>query len=314
MAKVGILSASKITSYEFCPLHFYFRYVSHEKVAEPSYFTFGKSIHYMLKLFYDKNFKSADSFVKFWKYYWYVIKLGIQFEGNNGRKRNFDELDEQVRRLKEEKKFNFKNFWEVSYYARLGVNILKKFYNKNLPKPKLYEKKFIVEFGGHKIQGIWDRIDDTKEGPSLLDYKTDKSAPKSKEDLFLLHRHPQFTIYDLAYRIVFGEPPKKIIFHHLRTGRAVKTKRSKKDHEYLNALLDKVAHGIESDEFTPFYSPLKCKKCIYIEPCAHLSIGVGSKLKELERAMAVEPEIDPFFFMVRRKITIKLHRLILKLL
>jgi len=295
MAKVGVLSASKITSYEFCPLHFYFRYISHEKVAEPSCFTFGKAIHYMLKLFYDKNFKSAENFTKFWKYYWYVFKLGIKFETSDGRKQTFKELDKQVRKLKEEKKFNFKNFYEVTYYANLGARILKKFYHKNLPKPKLYEKKFKIKFKGHEIQGVWDRIDDTDEGPILLDYKTDRYSPKSKEDLFLLHRHPQFTIYDLAHRIEFGRAPRKIIFHHLRTGKAVKTKRSKEDHDYLNALLDKVAYGIESDEFTPFYSPFKCRKCMYIGPCAHFGIGVGPKLRELEKAMAVEPDIDPFF-------------------
>ena len=294
MAKVGNLSSSKITSYEFCPLHYYFMYISHEKVPEPSYFTFGKAIHYALKRFYDVKYKSRESFVKWWKYYWYVITLGIQFE-RDGKKVTKEELNEQVSALENENKFKFKNFWEVVHYANLGVRILENFYEKNLPKPKFYEKQFVIEHGGHKIRGIWDRIDE-KDGEIILsDYKSDRKAPESKADLFLLHRHPQFTIYDLAHIKKFGSPPRKIIFQHLRTGQAFKTRRSAEDHEYLLPLLDKVAHGIESDEFTPFYSPLKCKRCVYMPTCARHSIGVGPKLKELEKELAVEPELDPFF-------------------
>ena len=67
MADVGKISSTKITTYKGCSFAYFLKYVAHEKVPTNIRAGFGKEIHYMLELFYDRNFKSAESFGKYFK-------------------------------------------------------------------------------------------------------------------------------------------------------------------------------------------------------------------------------------------------------
>lgn len=81
MAEVGKLSPSKITCYKGCPLAYYLRYVEHVKVPQHVRLAFGKDIHYMLQRFYQVNYKSAESFSKYWKFYWFRSISGDSLKG-----------------------------------------------------------------------------------------------------------------------------------------------------------------------------------------------------------------------------------------
>jgi len=64
-------SASKITTYKGCSFAFFLKYIKHEIVAESVRLSFGKVVHSMLDQFYEKNFKSEESFAKSFKFHWF---------------------------------------------------------------------------------------------------------------------------------------------------------------------------------------------------------------------------------------------------
>ena len=77
MADPGKVSASKISTYMGCSAAYYFQYEAHEKVPTPVNLLFGKTVHYLTDHFYDVNFKSVESFVKFWRHYWSEHVSGV---------------------------------------------------------------------------------------------------------------------------------------------------------------------------------------------------------------------------------------------
>jgi len=268
MADPGVMSASKITTYRGCPLSYYFNYVAHLDVPQAPAKVLGAEIHIMLRKFYRKNpnkkgpyaFASVDNFLGAWKHRWFV---GVV-------KNKFGKYKEIAWRSKEQ---------QGSLYVA-GLKILKSFYEKNitLPAPIAVEKRFDVQLKEHKIRGVYDRIDIRDGQHFITDYKTDRFSPE--QNPFVLHRHPQFTIYSFAYEKLNKTRP-VIAFLHLRSGKAFETRRSEEDYNYLEELLDSTTKAIREDNFTPFYG-FHCNLCEYVPVCKKVCIDVGSKLKKLE--------------------------------
>jgi hypothetical protein len=291
------MSASMLTTLFGCSLAFYFQYIQHERVPQSDNLAFGAAIHYMLQLFYKKNFKSAETFANFWKGYWM-------------RKVFSPELDNRGKPVREKGRVVFKKgpdgkpvvSPEIRWfdpksgpfvYMNIGAGILKNFYtrHKGKPSPIAFEKPFRkLKFNGHLLRGVWDRIDKSEEGFLITDYKTNKGCPTDERELALLHRHPQFTIYSLAFREVYGKTERDILFYHLRSGRIIKTRRSQGDFDYLASMLDKAQRTIEEGDYTPFYG-FHCKFCDFLAgPCRTTGIGVDAKLKEIVRKGEEKPE------------------------
>lgn len=68
---IGIVSATKLTTYRGCPLAYEIKYIERIKVpATPAAF-FGQQIHYILDQFHKKNFKSKRSFLNWAWFYWF---------------------------------------------------------------------------------------------------------------------------------------------------------------------------------------------------------------------------------------------------
>lgn len=280
MADIGIQSSSKITTYMGCSMAYFLKYVKHEKVPSHVRFAVGKSIHYMIERFYKYNYKSADSFANFWKFYWFRQCSG---EGLKGKakaetvispyetKKGIIHLGDHINLGQ-----NVPGADPVGIffgYMKLGANILKRFYENHIAekrgengrRPPAYNefgfgnrKAEPFEINGHKVRGFIDRIDNTLGGWFLGDYKTDKGDPMS--DSFTLHRHPQFTFYSYAFRKLFGAIEKAIFYYHLRTGRIFETHRSEKDYDYAKRLLDETAEGVSKNRFFPFYG-FHCNIC-----------------------------------------------------
>lgn len=300
MAEVGKLSPSKITTYEGCSMAYYLKYIMHEKVPTNVRALFGKNIHYMLELFYDKNYKSDESFAKFWRYYWASNVSGDLLKGKAKKELRVKEFPYTRRNYetgqKEECSLRVGNHVNLGPepvgvffdYMKLGTNILKMFYNKhkNLSQPFVKEYSFgvkkdePVEINGHLVRGVFDRIDKVDEehiirnkeiekGYYLTDYKTDKSSPGGNS--FILHRNIQFTLYSYVFEKLFGEKEKAILYYHLRTGKRFETHRSEKDYDYLKRTLDKVAEGIIKNKFEPFYG-FHCSFCDYMPACEKYSM------------------------------------------
>ena len=281
MAEVGRLSASKITTYEGCSLAYYLKYIAHEKVPENIRLAFGKASHYMLNKFYKVNFKSAESFANFWKHYWDSVVAGDFLKGkakDELKVLEFVQPNDFVVRIGSHLDMGANPLGSYWGYRKLGANILSQFYQKHKNRqPPLYrEKSFgkrkddIIKINEHLVTGVFDRIDEYQEEFYITDYKTDKASPAS--DSFILHRHPQFTLYSYVFREIFKKPEKAILYYHLREGKRYETHRSEADYEYLKKLLDEVAEGITNDRFVPFYG-VHCSFCDYKTACEKYAIS-----------------------------------------
>ena len=136
-----------------------------------------------------------------------------------------------------------------------------------------------MDLFGHPIIAILDRIDKYNGEHYLCDYKTDKNPPKINS--FVLHRHPQFTLYSKVFREVFDEIEKNILYYHLRSGKVLKTKRNEKDYDYLKQLMDIAQKRIEEEDFYPFYG-FHCKFCDYQVSCEKYSLSFDGPRIDLE--------------------------------
>ncbi len=271
------LSASKLSTYRGCAHAYRYNYLLHAKVPQSPSKIFGKEIHYMLQSFNKMNFKSSESFIKFWMHRWWGVVKG-----------KYGDVE-----------IAFKRKDQPGNLCGLGVNILRPFYehNKKIKKPDMFEKDFKeynLDFEGIKLIGKWDRVDEIDGKIIITDYKTDYLSPA--KNTFLLHRHPQFTFYALAWYL---KSKKKeiphLLFHHLRTGKVFRTRRTEEDFEYLSDVIVKTKKRVQEGDFTPFYG-FHCNGCDFMNSiCEEHCVGVGSKLKKLEEEKKVEPEIDTMF-------------------
>lgn len=293
MAEVGNLSASKIGMWMTCPFMYFLNYVEHESVPTSSNLVFGKEIHFMLDLFYKKNFKSEDSFANFWNHRWRSTVAGSFLRGK--QRKNLETITlRYVLQNREEVTFEIGNHIQFPPveseeellriffgYRNLGRGILKRFYqrHKGKPEPVEREKRFLVDLKGHKILGFWDRIDLHEGGVFITDYKTDKSSPEKSP--FLLDKHPQFTIYSLAYRLTHEETERSILLYHLRSGRVFRTERSQTDFDYLERLCNDVSEGIINERFLPRFG-FHCNFCDYQTPCQRYHPSTRGGNLELE--------------------------------
>tara|TARA_Y100000034_G_C6899985_1_gene415856 strand:- start:1100 stop:2020 length:921 start_codon:yes stop_codon:yes gene_type:complete len=281
MADIKHISASKIGTYNACPFLYYLKYIRHEKVQTSVQLVFGREIHYMLEQYYKRNFKSDDSFVNSWKYRWRQVVGGEFLKGkekehlqttthdytlSNGEVTQVI-LGNHIRWFEKRPVLNFFS------YKRMGERILRDFYNKHQydPKPISVEERFTIDWRGHILKGVIDRVDkDMYDRNIIIDYKTDKHPPKGRAHI--LNNSPQFTIYSLAFKSLYDEELDTILYYHLRSGKLYKTSRTEADYEYLDILCKDIKEAVEKERFTPNYG-YQCNFCDYRGPCSKYSYG-----------------------------------------
>jgi len=218
-----IFSSTKLGTIARCPRLYYFMYENKDiKIPTNFKFAFGIAVHSMLEKFYTINFKSVDSFIKYWKRYWYSIREGVnkrigfvpvpREEARNyifghysglGKRilANFWKRDEvNKNRFHEQKRQALKDAKLLSAKAKR-----KKEFLKSLDLFPASEKHVRFSFEGFDIQGKIDRIDYYKDGLAFFDYKTDKRKSSPDDLMVLKNPNHQFTIYDLAMKKAYPE-------------------------------------------------------------------------------------------------------------
>jgi CRISPR/Cas system-associated exonuclease Cas4 (RecB family) len=218
-----VWSYSKLESLFTCPLSFYFRYVAKKEASKDIRTVFGEAIHRMARQFFSLKYgyKSEKRFLGAWRYYWFNQILKKKYPPEKIRMASPD---------------------DIGKFFAIGVNILKRFYQENLPYrkgEKLFpqvEKRFSLVFKGHRLVGIKDRIQPLKEGGvEIWDYKTGLREKTQKE----LKRDIQFTFYQLDHFKKTGENPKRMLIKYLATGKEdVVPLRGKSDFHQLGLWLD----------------------------------------------------------------------------
>lgn len=322
MANLETLSATKINILLSCPQIFKSKYIDHEPVPQSINLVFGKEVHYFLEQFYKKDYKSATSFCNSFNYRWSKIIAGDFLKGKakerlkvkeipiqlrNGEEyimrigdhiRFFEEIDRDTGEVVNLDRsivkwyFAYKHlaasFSETDDGKKIATDgILKRFYDrhKHQDPPDEREKRFKFNFRGYPIIGVWDRIDRRNGDIFITDYKTDKSYPKS----IILHTHLQFTIYSAAFREIFGETERDILYYHLRSGKVYKTRRGEHDYDTLEKVCERVTNIIQNKEYEPRFG-FQCGFCDYHIPCINNNPHLAERILNLDKSKIVMPE------------------------
>jgi len=233
-------SFSQLAAFEKCPLQYKFGFVLKIPVRGKSVFSFGKTMHGTFHDFLkntDKNtdFKTlSDLYEKNWIDEWYESK-----------------------KQKEE-------------YYKSGQRMIKDFYEdfkKNPPKilevndePAL-ELPFTLKIGGYNLYGVIDRIDDLKEGPKIIDYKTGK--PKEKLDA---EAKSQLLIYQIASEEVLKITPTQLAYHYLENNTQAVFLGSKKEIEERKKKILEDSEAIKNSNFEPTPG-WQCEYCDFKDIC-----------------------------------------------
>ena len=260
-------SASRLSLFQSCPKSYYLEYIKKPKpkINTTAPLAAGSFLHKQAEKFYNKNYKSEESFANSMAGRWLFLTKEDSIYGQ---------------------KIKWKYEGERFALREIIRKISKIFYEKykNSSPPLSVEYKFNFVIGNREYMGF---IDEIREDYVIRDHKSDFAAPKQS----VLDNNVQFTFYALAFcclskldkefalkhnvsekdiETLGGNPnfisdKVTIEYHHMRSGEILKTKRTDKNFETLCSILDNVENEIRKGVFMPNLS--SCSKCLYDEVC-----------------------------------------------
>ncbi|MBN1263755.1 MAG: UvrD-helicase domain-containing protein [Candidatus Pacebacteria bacterium] len=237
---VNYLSFSQINTFITCPRQYRYRHLLKIPVPVSAAFSFGQVIHQTLKDFYQGHLVgeelTVNSLLKLYRDNWQSV--GYRNKAHE-------------KRMKARGKKILRDFFQKGFDRQVEVAGL--------------EQSFVIKLGPDlKVGGRIDRIDKTKTGLQLLDYKTGQPWEQKRVDQSL-----QMTIYALALTSnkssLFSEKtPEEITlsFYFLETGEKKSTKRNQKDLAKAQEELLEKKDIIQTSDFTPTPGPW-CNYCDY---------------------------------------------------
>ncbi|HWR17543.1 MAG TPA: ATP-dependent DNA helicase [Terriglobales bacterium] len=232
------LSATRIETYEKCPLQFKIS-ADWNIPSEPMpALQFGNAVHTALKGFND------------------ALKAGRPLT-----KQQFLRIFEEQMEIS-----HFDDAHQKQLYVEQGLDQLGKFYDlRNSEKPTeilAVETTFELNAGGVKVVGRIDRADRLEDGSiAIVDYKT--GSPKDEEDA---KKSLQLSIYALAAEELWKSLPARIAFYNLESNDTAETERSEQELSATRAKITDVADAIKAAKFAA-KPGFHCKWCGYRELC-----------------------------------------------
>lgn len=223
---ITYLSFSQVDAFDKCPLLYRYRYIQRIPTPSSPAAVFGSVVHQTLKDFYQ-----------------------TALDGKKPTKRDLLAILE-------------KNWVDEGYTSKAhekrmkkeAERMLKKFYDQGYDQdrlPKYLEQQFIIKAKeGLRIGGRIDRIDETKTGMEIIDYKTGKEIDQKELDKSL-----QMSIYALAATDpgVLAQNPENVVFsfYFLGTGKKKTTQRTKEQLVQAKKDLVQKAKEMEKSQFEP---------------------------------------------------------------
>lgn len=126
--------------------------------------------------------------------------------------------------------------------------------------PLALEKEFSIPVAGTKIIGRIDKVEVDEDGEyTVTDFKSGKEKPKEWD----LRHNLQFTTYYWACFLIYGKYPKKLIWHHLRTGELLETVRTPYDIKNLTDMIQNAVTMREQDIRHRIFNDQICGWCDY---------------------------------------------------
>ena len=234
-------SFTQLRAFQTCPYQYKFAHIFKIPVRGKAIFSYGKTMHNTLEVFVKRAIKKQTNFKELLEIY---EKQWIDDWYNNQKQKQ--------------------------EYFEAGKKSLKIFYNdfkKIKPDILLIDKKPAVEQGfnlkinGETFIGKIDRIDKTKNGVELIDYKTGKVKQKlSTQD------KEQLLIYQMASEQVFGLKPKKLTYHFLDENKKLSFLGTQKDLENQEQKIIKQIEQMKKSDF-PATPGWHCKFCDFKDIC-----------------------------------------------
>jgi len=238
-------SYSQLAAFSKCPLQYKFNFILKVPVKGKSVFSFGKTLHNtlyeFLKLSSQENLKSVLTFKDLEELY----------------EKNWIDEWYDSKKNKEE-------------YYKKGKEIIKEFYenfSKNPPnilkvnnQPAL-ELPFNLKIGGHTLYGVIDRIDDSKEGITIIDYKTGESKDKLDADA-----KEQLLIYQIAAQEVLHLKPQRLAYFYLNDGKMMSFLGTETELENQKQKIIQQIEKIKNSEFDPTPG-WQCQYCDFKDIC-----------------------------------------------
>ncbi|TAN57963.1 ATP-dependent helicase [Patescibacteria group bacterium] len=252
-------SFTQLRAFETCPYQYRFAHILKIPVEGKHTFSFGKTMHKTLEVFYRK-----------------VQELNVKeqaglFNQNNQpndivKAPSFDEL------LKIYEESWIGDWYESKThhddYYKKGKEILKDFYEKNngaWTVPDALEKAFHLKIGEYTLKGVIDRIDKLPSGKiEIIDYKTGrpkedgKISSEDKEQLF---------IYQIASLDVLKAEPEVLSYYYFSNNTKVSFLGEAADLEKIKNKITDTIEAIRQSEFPALPDPMKCKFCDFAKIC-----------------------------------------------
>jgi len=257
-------SYSQLAAFEKCPLQYKFNFILKIPIKGKAVFSFGKTMHNTLFMFL-KNINENNK-----------IKQESLFGFNNKQfgdkvNKNFDHLAELYEKNWIDEWYESKK--QKEEYYKLGKKIIKDFYAKEFlqtgESPNILkinnslalEMPFNLKIGDYTLFGIIDRIDETKNGVVIIDYKTGKS--KDKLDF---ENKEQLLIYQIAAQEVFKIKPTELTYYYLENGKKTSFLGTEKDIGEQKIKIIEEIEQIKNSEFraTPGW---QCGFCDFKDIC-----------------------------------------------
>lgn len=223
---INYLSYSQIDTFNTCPRQYRFRYIQRIPVPSSAAASFGTSVHLALNDFYQ------------------LVK--------EGKRPGLSELPPLLSA----------NWKSVGYASKAheaktkkeGERMLKNFYRKSFKPGKIplsLEQVFVVKVSRNlRVGGKIDRVDETRKGLEIWDYKTGRVMSQKDVDKSL-----QMTLYALAATDegIFAKKAEEVTlsFYFLDSGEKKSTKRSVSQLEKAKEEIIEKAGEISESDFQP---------------------------------------------------------------
>ena len=139
-------------------------------------------------------------------------------------------------------------------------------------RPTFIEREFGVSLpdpgGLTRVRGRWDRVDETEDGPVIVDYKSSNvREPARAEDRAT--ESLQLQIYALVWREMFGRLPARVELRFLESGVVGRHVPTDEDAETALSAVRAAAAGIRARRFTATPSYQACRYCAYNQICPY---------------------------------------------
>ncbi len=235
------VSHRQVDDYQTCPLKYQYIHVKRIPLRQHHSVVYGSALHKAVEFYLRRraagNYTTLDDFLRAFDDAW----------------RNEGFL---TREHEEQRK-------------RAGVEALTRFYHEEEAsgqKPTEVEREFGFVLGPTRVRGRFDRVDDTPEGPVVIDYKSsDVTEQKAADNR--ARENLQLKMYALAQKEMTGRLPALVELRFLESGLIGRHKPTPQDLEEAIQAIETAAAGIRARRFdaTPGYQT--CRYCAYNQIC-----------------------------------------------